>query len=182
MGEKYSDLGRICVAQEKYAEAIALFRKAIDTNQQIVGPDRVELIPDVVQLARALWRNGEKAEAPTTRARAVTLERLGAVTDPIGNDEWLLYQGDFAAAADGFRDRISRQIPDPEGMPIWEKLAEAEEALGNADAARYAYLQAAGQWEQRLSPGHPRANWCRNRAALLPCPQAHEIPHEISRP
>ena len=41
MGEKYSDLGRICVAQEKYEEAIALFRKAIDTNQEIVGSDRV---------------------------------------------------------------------------------------------------------------------------------------------
>jgi tetratricopeptide (TPR) repeat protein len=180
VGEKYSELGRICVAQEKYEEAIALFRKAIDTNQQIVGSDRVELVPDVFQLARALWRNGERAEAQTTMARAVTLERLGAVPDPVGNDEWLLYQGDFAAAASGFRARAAREIPDPEGMPVWEKLAEAEEALGNIDAARDAYLQAAAQWEQRLSPGHPRANWCRARAALLPCPQAHEIPHGIS--
>ena len=194
MGEKYSELGRICVAQEKYEEAIALFRKAIETNQKIVGTDSFELIPDVFQLARAIWRNGEKAEAQTTMARGVTLERLLS-TNPqhaqvnyqaVGNDEWLLYQGDFEGAANGLRARIDREerekreIPDPEGMPVWEKLAEAEEALGNSDAAREAYLRAAEQWEQRLSPGHPRASWCRTRAALLPCPQTHEIPHGIS--
>ena len=181
------------MAQEKYAEAISLFRKAIETKQQSVGADSYALIPDVNLLARALWRNGEKAEAQTTMARCVALQKLanrnpkltrvtigGKASPPneeltleaVGNDEWLLYQGDFEAAARGFRAKIEfeereKQSLDPESMPGWEKLAEAEEGLGNWDAARNAYVRAAEQWEQRLSPGHPRAQWCRNRAAEL---------------
>jgi tetratricopeptide (TPR) repeat protein len=179
------------VAQEKYAEAISLFRKAIETKQQCAGSDGYQLIPDVNLLARALWRNGEKGEAQTTMARCVALQNLanrnpnlnrvtiggkGRAPDEeltlqaVGNDEWLLYQGDFEAAARGFRAKIEfeereKQSLDPESMPFWEKLAEAEEGLGNWDAARDAYVRAAEQWDQRLSPGHPRAQWCRTRAA-----------------
>ena len=181
------------MAQEKYAEAVSLFRKAIETKQQSVGSDSYVLIPDVNLLARALWRNGEKPEAQTTMARCVALQNLanrnpklnrvtigGEVATPgqelaleaVGNDEWLLYQGDFEAAARGFRSKIAfeervKQSLDPENMPGYEKLAEAEEGLGNWDAARDAYVRAAEQWDQRLSPGHPRAQWCRNRAAEL---------------
>src|SRR5260370_711082 len=181
----------VCVAQEKYPEAISLFRKAIETKQQCAGSDSYALIPDVNLLARALWRNGEKAEAQTTMARCVALQNLanrnpklnrvtigGKASPPneeltleaVGNDEWLLYQGDFEAAARGFRAKIEfeereKQSVDAENMPGSEKLAEAEEGLGNWDAARDAYVRAAELWEQRLSPGHPRAQWCRNRAA-----------------
>jgi hypothetical protein len=147
----------------------------------------------VLQLARALWRNGEKAEAQTTMARCVILQKLacanpslGQVTfggesgkpsedlkiEAIGNDEWLLYQSEFEAAARGFRAKIEfeerqKQSFDPEEMPIWEKLAEAEEGLGNWEVAQRAYICAAEQWEQRLSAGHPRAEWCRKRSAEL---------------
>ncbi len=181
------------MAQEKYAEAISLFRKAIQTKQERAGTDGYELIPDFNLLARALWRNGEKAEAKTTMARCVALQKMATLNpqlnhvtiggnnqppdqeltlEAVGNDEWLLYQGDFEAAARGFRAKIEfeereKQYLDPEHMPGWEKLAESEEGLGNMDSAREAYARAAAQWEERLSPGHPRAQWCRTRAAEL---------------
>ena len=88
-------------------------------------------------------------------------------------DEWLLYQGDFETAAEGLRATIrfeeseKRHMEDPEDMPVWETLAEVEEALGHHDAAREAYLRAADQWEQRLSPAHPRALRCRDCATAL---------------
>ena len=173
------------VAQGKYGEAIALFRQAIAEIQQAVGPDSAELIFPLQELGRALWRNGEKGEAQMTLAHVAHLTRK-AFENPtlpkpatrtlfkVGcQDEWLLYQGDFETAAEGLRATIQfeesekRHMEDPEDMPVWETLAEVEEALGHHDAARKAYLQAADQWEQRLSPGHPRALRCRECAAAL---------------
>lgn len=192
MGEGYSGLGRIAMAQEKYDEAASLFRKAMETKQRGAGDDSPELIADVWQLARALWREGDKSGAQTAMARCVSLQKLafanpafegttigpGAPNEdvelqPLGQDEWLLYQGEFEAAANGFRAKIGFEetakeiVIDPEGMPHWEKLAEAEEGLGHMEAARDAYLRAAAQWDERLSAGHPRAEWCRARAESL---------------
>lgn len=193
MSEIYRFLGRVLNAQGKYAEAVPLFRKAVDEAQDAVGADGPELTPAVHELGRALWRSGEKGEAQTTLARAVrlsrkafedpTLERaaLGGESPASGetefkagcHDEWLLYQGEWASAAEGlraaaaFEQREQTVLPDPEEMPVWELLAETETSLGNRAAARDAYARAAEQWEQRLSAGHPRAAFCRQSAAAL---------------
>lgn len=196
MSEIYRFLGRVLMAQGKPGEAVPLYRRAIDELQQAIGPDGPELTPAVHELGRALWRSGDKGEAQTTLARAVKLmtkafedpalvrTTLGSGKTPADElsksvfkagceDEWLLYQGEFEAAAKGFsgviefEEREQQVIPDPEGMPAWELMAEAEAGLGRWDAAVEAYLRAAEQWEQRLCPGHPRAQQCRHAAATL---------------
>jgi gamma-glutamyl:cysteine ligase YbdK (ATP-grasp superfamily) len=111
--------------------------------------------------------------------RCVDLQRRSLADrgdcEAMGLDELALYQGDPARAAKGFavkaefEARTGERI-DPEWLPYTEKLAEAQEAAGDLRAAREAYEQAARDWEQRLSAGHPRAQWCRERAASLPSP------------
>lgn len=184
-------MGMILMAKGKYNEAIPVFRKNLETIQMDTAIDSPHLIPSLHLLGRSLWRNGEKAEAQTTLARCSRLTVL-ALKDPafstnVGSnlaaeglvvkagcaDEWLLYQGEFEAAIKGlrtalaFEEKDGKAMFDPEQMPAWEILAEAEEALGNWDVAREAYLQAAAEWDKRLSPGHPRSEWSRNRAAAL---------------
>lgn len=185
-------MGMILMAKGKYNEAIPVFRKNLETIQMDTAIDSPHLIPTLHLLGRSLWRNGEKAEAQTTLARCSRLTVL-AIKDPAFTtnldanlaaeglvakagceDEWLLYQGEFETAIKGLREALvfeekdgKAMLFDPERMPAWEILAEAEEALGNWDAAREAYLQAAAEWDKRLSPGHPRSEWSRNRAAAL---------------
>ena len=169
------------MAQEKYAEAIPIFRKSIEAIQKDHGSDSVHLVPSLHLLARSLWRNGEKGEAQTSLARCSKLASMAlgdSNTDSENwifeagcHDEWLLYQGEFEMAAKGFRaslayeEKEGRKKFDPEQMPVWEILAEAEEALGNWDAAQEAYLLATAEWDKRLSPGHPRSDWARQRLA-----------------
>ena len=169
------------MAQEKYREAIPIFRKSIEAIQEDYGSDSVRLVPSLHLLARSLWRNGDKAEAQTTLARCSRLTSLALAdsnTDSENlifkagcHDEWLLYQGEFETAAKGFRaslafeEKEGRKKFDPEQMPVWEILAEAEEALGNWDAAQEAYLLAIAEWDKRLSPRHPRSDWARQRLA-----------------
>ena len=136
-------------------------------------------------LGRALWRNGDIAEAQTTLARCVKLTaiafenqntraRTEALTFKAGcHDEWLLYQGDFETAAKGFENAMDfeehdgKPMFDAEQLPAAENFAQALEAMGEFDEAREAYLEAAEAWDKRLSPHHPRSNFARNRAAVL---------------
>lgn len=185
-------MGMILMAKGKYNEAIPVFRKNLETIQMDTAIDSPHLVPTLHLLGRSLWRNGEKAEAQTTLARCSRLTVL-ALKDPAFStnldanlaaeglvakagceDEWLLYQGEFETAIKGLREALvfeekdgKAMLFDPEQMPAWEILAEAEEALGNWSAAREAYLQAAAEWDKRLSAGHPRSQWSRNRAAAL---------------
>ena len=171
------------MAQGKYDEAIPIFRKSIETIQKDHGSDSVYLVPSLHLLARSLWRNGEKAEALTSLARCSNLTNL-AFSDSNThsedlifkagcNDEWLLYQGEFETAAKGFRASLAFEEKegkakfDPEQMPVWESLAETEEALGNWDVAHEAYLLAIAEWDKRLSTGHPRSDWARKRLQAL---------------
>ena len=183
------------MAQEKYDEAVSLYRKAIAVKEPVCGTDSGELIPDLHLLARALWREGDREAAQMTMARCVSqTERLleASQTKPAeglelkagGTDEWRLYQGDCEAAVKGFRatldyEQKNPRIYDPEGMPVWEKLGEAEEALGHAAEAHYAYLRAAEEWEGQLTVGHPRARWCRERAKALPGLHVRHGGHEV---
>ncbi len=191
VGERYSDLGRICVARRQYGEAAALFRKAIESKSASEDQHELELTVDMLMLARALARDGKLSDASMVMARCSAVEKR-ALANPaldkrtlageavsiswdlqvLSEDEWLLYQGEFERAARGFRAKIDYEISvdaaaDPEGMPYLEKLAEAEEGMGNRMAARACYLEAAAEWERRLSAGHPRAEWCRDRARML---------------
>ncbi|MBM3734242.1 MAG: tetratricopeptide repeat protein [Acidobacteria bacterium] len=184
MGELYERLGGVAMARENYPESIALFQRAIQSFEQAAEPDEIGLVPAVTQLARAHWRNGGRADAQMAMARATAIQRAaiarepegsipdGEVPEAMGNDEWLLYQGDAEEAVKGFRGKIvfeeqSRRQIDPEPMPYWEKLAEAEQMLGNLAAAREAFRRAAQEWERHTSPGHPRAEWCRRRSAIV---------------
>lgn len=186
-------MGRICVAWRAYGEAAVLFRKAVDSKSE-AGRHEIETVPDLLMLARALARDGKTADASMAMARCVAIEKR-ALANPaldtrtltgnavavdweltvISEDEWLLYQGESEKAAAGFRakadfERESAVAADPEGMPYLEKLAEALEAQGNRTAARACYLEAAVEWEKRLSSRHPRAEWCRERATTLTSP------------
>ena len=164
------------MAQGKYNEAIPIFRKSIDAIQKDYGSDSVYLVPSLHMLARSLWRNGEKAEAQSSLARCSKLTSLALSGKTGCDDEWLLYQGEFETAAEGFRaalafeEKEGKTIFDLEGMPVWENLAEAEEALGNWDIAHEAYLLAIAEWDKRLSPGHPRSDWARKRIDALTRP------------
>ena len=120
------------MAQGKYNEAIPIFRKSIDAIQKDYGSDSVYLVPSLHMLARSLWRNGEKAEAQSSLARCSKLTSLALSGKTGCDDEWLLYQGEFETAAEGFRaalafeEKEGKTIFDLEGMPVWENLAEAE--------------------------------------------------------
>jgi tetratricopeptide (TPR) repeat protein len=189
VSESYRLLGRILAAQGKYGEAVPLYRQAVEELQKHLEADDPRLGTAVHELARMLWRAGEKGEAQTTMARAVKLyskafqnpnvtvttedAATGETARPGCHDEWLLYQGEFAEAASGLRAAEERQrtkavfAMDPTQMPPAELLAEAEAGLGHHAAARDAYLRAAADWEQLLSPNHPWAQQCRQKAATL---------------
>jgi tetratricopeptide (TPR) repeat protein len=184
-------MGMILMAKGKYSEAIPVLRKSIEKIQMDNPNDSPHLVPSLHLLGRALWRNGEKAEAQTTLARCARLTIAALKDRTFANrfdanlvtggmffkagcqDELLLYQGEFEAASKGIREALAfeekegKAMFDPEQMPAWEILAESEEGLGNWDAAREAYLRAAAEWDKRLSPGHPRSEWSRNRAFAL---------------
>ncbi|MEZ5401630.1 MAG: tetratricopeptide repeat protein [Bryobacteraceae bacterium] len=189
VAQRYSDLGRICMAREDYGEASALFEKSLQWKLG-AGCHEIDHVPELLMLARALARQGRLPDACMAMARSAAIERR-ALADPSLDrhpallcfgadlelqpavvDEWLLYQGEYERAAAGFRSKIACEgdsgvALDLEGLPYQEKLAEAEEGLGRHGPARDAFLEAAAVWELRLAPGHPRAAWCRRRAAEI---------------
>ncbi|MEZ5354065.1 MAG: hypothetical protein R2762_15615 [Bryobacteraceae bacterium] len=183
------------MARRQYSEAAVLFRKALE-YKAASEEHELEQTTDMLMLARALARDGKLGDASMVMARCSAIEKralanpaldkrtLGGETmrpewdlQVLSEDEWLLYQGEYERAARGFRAKIDYErsegvAADPEGMPYLEKLAEAEQALGNRTAAWACYLEAAEEWERRLTKGHPRAAWCRERALELAPPVA----------
>ena len=74
------------------------------------------------------------------------------------SENWIFEAGCHDERASlAFEEKESKKMFDPEQMPVWEILAEAEEALGNWDASQEAYLLAIAEWDKGLSPGHQRS-------------------------
>jgi len=84
--ERLTELGQFLQAEQRHAEAIAPYRKALEMRENELGPQAADLAPFLEDLASALEGAGRSAEGEPHRRRAVALLEgaLGPRSKPLG--------------------------------------------------------------------------------------------------
>jgi CHAT domain-containing protein/tetratricopeptide (TPR) repeat protein len=161
------DLGWLLREQEKYAAAEPVFRKALEIQERVLGPDQPEVAETLNQLAYLLDTTGAYAAAEPLYRRALAIDekKLGPehpdTATVLNNLAWLLdAAGNYQAAEPLFRRALAireKVLPpdDPYVAQSLNNLAYILETRGDPVAAEPLYRRALELRTAVLGPAHP---------------------------
>src|SRR6266568_1125947 len=152
----------------RYAEAEALFQRAIRRGEQVLGVDHPQVGEAICGLATLSWRQGKYGEAEPLFQRAIHLgeQMLGVDHPQVGtalHGLAILYaeQGKYAEAeplhqrALHIRER-ALGAEHPQVAAVLHNLAVDYSEQGRYEEAQSLFQRVLQIWEQTLGPEHPR--------------------------
>ena len=162
LGDLYREQGRLDEARET-------LQQAVNTQEQTLGEDAVELVGTLRSLAAVYNDLGDFATSERLLRRALNLIELGGGADSIeaasvsrGLAVAFGYQGRFEEAEDLFRRSLAVREATlgthPDVARDLASLALIENNLGNPEAAEELNRRALGIYEKTLGPDHPRVS------------------------